>query len=75
MAALAPFGESLSPAPPPAFDPWFQARCPEIPLAGARGVLDLVEEGAGVPFIVRYRRDRTGNLDETDDEFSLSWAD
>ena len=55
----------VSPAPPPAFDPWFQARCPEIPLDGARGVLDLVDEGAGVPFIVRYRRDRTGNLDET----------
>ncbi len=65
MAALARFGESLSPAPPPAFDPWFQARCPEIPLEGARAILDLVEEGAGVPFIVRYRRDRTGNLDET----------
>jgi uncharacterized protein len=64
MAALAPFGEPVSPAPPPAFDPWFQARCPEIPLDGARSVLDLVEEGAGVPFVARYRRDRTGNLDE-----------
>ena len=64
MAALAPFGEPVSAALPPAFDPWFQARCPDIPLEGARAVLDLAAEGAGVPFIVRYRRDRTGNLDE-----------
>ncbi len=64
MAALAPFGEPVSTALPPAFDPWFQARCPGIPLQGAREVLDLAAEGAGVPFIVRYRRDRTGALDE-----------
>jgi uncharacterized protein len=65
MAALAPFGEPVSAALPAAFDPWFQARCPEIPLEGARRVLDLATEGAGVPFIVRYRRDQTGSLDES----------
>jgi uncharacterized protein len=65
MAALASFGEPVSAALPAAFDPWFQARCPEIPLDGARAVLDLAAEGAGVPFIVRYRRDRTGRLGES----------
>jgi uncharacterized protein len=48
---------------PPAFDPWFEARCPQIPLAGARAVLALAAEGATVPFIARYRRERTGGLD------------
>jgi len=49
---------------PPAFDTWFEARCPGIPLRGARAVLELAAEGATVPFITRYRKERTGNLDE-----------
>ena len=49
---------------PPAFDAWFEARCPAIPLRGARAVLELAADGATVPFITRYRKDRTGNLDE-----------
>ena len=49
---------------PPAFAAWFAARCPEIPLAGARAVLELAGDGATVPFITRYRKERTGNLDE-----------
>jgi uncharacterized protein len=49
---------------PPAFDPWFEARCPGIRLAGARAVLELAAEGATVPFITRYRKERTGGLDE-----------
>ena len=49
---------------PPAFDPWFAARCPDVPLAGARAALELAAEGATVPFITRYRKERTGNLDE-----------
>ncbi len=49
---------------PSAFDAWFVARNPEIRLAGARAVLDLAEGGATVPFIARYRKERTGNLDE-----------
>lgn len=51
--------ESL-PAPFPA---WFAARCPGIPVEGARAVLELAAEGATVPFIARYRKERTGNLD------------
>ena len=54
----------MSESPPPAFDPWFEARCPQIPLAGARAVLGLAAEGATVPFIARYRKERTGGLDE-----------
>ena len=49
---------------PSAFDSWFQARHPEIRLEGARAVLELAEGGATVPFIARYRKERTGNLDE-----------
>jgi protein Tex len=46
------------------FEPWFVARHPEVRLAGARAVLELAEGGATVPFIARYRKERTGNLDE-----------
>ncbi len=46
------------------FEPWFAARHPEVRLAGARAVLELAEGGATVPFIARYRKERTGNLDE-----------
>jgi uncharacterized protein len=49
---------------PAAFSPWFQARCPDIPLEGAVAVLDLAAAGSCAPFIARYRRERTGNLDE-----------
>ena len=63
MAGLALSGEHVS-ALPSALSPWFQARCPDIPVEGAFAVLDLVAGGATVPFIARYRRERTGNLDE-----------
>jgi protein Tex len=46
------------------FDTWFQSRNPDIPGAGASAVLRLVDEGATVPFIARYRKERTQNLDE-----------
>ncbi len=47
-----------------AFDSWFRARHPEIRLQGAHAVLELATGGATVPFIARYRKERTGNLDE-----------
>jgi len=47
-----------------AFHPWFLSRNPSIPLKGAFVVLKLVAEGGTVPFIARYRKDMTGNLDE-----------
>jgi uncharacterized protein len=48
---------------PSAFDAWFAARHPEIPVAAARAVLELAQAGAPCVFIARYRRDRTGGLD------------
>ncbi|MEC7523736.1 MAG: Tex family protein [Myxococcota bacterium] len=35
-----------------------------LPGAGVAAVLALLEEGATVPFIARYRKERTGGLDE-----------
>ena len=46
------------------FSSWFAAQQPKIPLAGAQAILALAEGGATVPFIARYRKEQTGNLDE-----------
>jgi uncharacterized protein len=35
-----------------------------IPLKGLTAVIELLDEGATVPFIARYRKEATGNLDE-----------
>ncbi|MBS1813318.1 MAG: RNA-binding transcriptional accessory protein [Acidobacteria bacterium] len=35
-----------------------------LPLAGIRSVMGLLDEGSTVPFIARYRKEATGNLDE-----------
>ncbi len=36
----------------------------DVPLKGANAVIELLDEGATVPFIARYRKEATGNLDE-----------
>ena len=46
------------------FETWFHARHPQVPLTGAHAVLRLADEGATVPFMARYRKEQTGNLDE-----------
>jgi uncharacterized protein len=46
------------------FADWLLRQHPAIPLAGAQAVLALAEGGATVPFIARYRKEQTGNLDE-----------
>lgn len=46
------------------FETWFQSVRPEIHAPSAQAVLKLVEEGGTVPFIARYRKEQTGNLDE-----------
>ncbi len=46
------------------FEQWFVEKHPEIPLRGALVVLMLAGEGATIPFIARYRKEKTGNLDE-----------
>jgi uncharacterized protein len=43
---------------------WLAAQHSQIPQAGAQAVLALSEGGATVPFIARYRKEQTGNLDE-----------
>ncbi len=46
------------------FDDWFHSRHATIPVASAKAVLALSEGGATLPFIARYRKEQTGNLDE-----------
>jgi protein Tex len=40
------------------------SRAANLPTAQVRGAAELLEEGATVPFIARYRKERTGGLDE-----------
>src|SRR5688572_11897535 len=59
--------ESTEPAAPsaPAYDPVPDlARELGLPPAGVRAAVELFDEGATVPFIARYRKERTGGLDE-----------
>ncbi len=37
---------------------------PNIPIKSAQSVIELTKEGATIPFIARYRKEKTGNLDE-----------
>lgn len=37
---------------------------PTIPFKSAQAVIELTKEGGTVPFIARYRKEKTGNLDE-----------
>jgi len=46
------------------FEAWFSAAHPPIPFRSAEAVLRLVADGGTVPFIARYRKEQTGNLDE-----------
>jgi protein Tex len=46
------------------FETWLPSLHAHIPLASAHAVLALTAEGATVPFIARYRKEQTGNLDE-----------
>ena len=57
---------------PQAFTSWFVARHPDIGMARANAVIELAGEGATVPFIARYRKERTGNLDEVQIQRALS---
>ena len=40
------------------------AKLLSVPLKGLAAVIELLDEGATVPFIARYRKEVTGNLDE-----------
>lgn len=43
---------------------FLQKVLPDVPAKSAHAVLELAAEGATVPFIARYRKEKTGNLDE-----------
>src|SRR5271163_1125151 len=40
------------------------AKTLNVPLKGLIAVIELLDEGGTVPFIARYRKEATGNLDE-----------
>lgn len=40
------------------------ARRLDLPVRGVKATVELLDEGATVPFISRYRKERTGSLDE-----------
>lgn len=46
------------------FQVWFSQKFPGISIQSATSVLTLAKEGSTVPFIARYRKEQTGNLDE-----------
>jgi uncharacterized protein len=48
----------------PSFESWFREHLPDVPFDGAREALALAAEGATVPFVARYRKERTENLGE-----------
>src|SRR5579863_5606072 len=39
-------------------------RLVQVPLKGLIATIELLDEGSTVPFIARYRKEATGNLDE-----------
>jgi uncharacterized protein len=40
------------------------AKLLKVPMAGLKATIELLDEGGTVPFIARYRKEATGNLDE-----------
>lgn len=43
---------------------FFKSRLPKINMHSVQAVMDLHKQGGTVPFIARYRKEKTGNLDE-----------
>ena len=46
------------------FEAYIKEQMPDISWSSAKAVLDLKNDGGTVPFIARYRKEKTGNLDE-----------
>lgn len=59
----------------PEFQSFLNFRKNSIPLKGIEAVLALAEEGGTVPFIARYRKEKTGNLDEVQVRSALELAE
>ena len=53
------------------FETWFKTQHPDISTTSALSVLRLAAEGATIPFMARYRKEQTGNLDEVAIQKSL----
>lgn len=53
------------------FETWFAQLHPQIPIRSVQAVLSLSGEGSTVPFMARYRKEQTGNLDEVQIQSSL----
>jgi uncharacterized protein len=51
-------------APSSTFEAWFSKKHPTIARSSALAVIRLAKDGATLPFIARYRKEQTGNLDE-----------
>ncbi|MCB9073399.1 MAG: RNA-binding transcriptional accessory protein [Bdellovibrionaceae bacterium] len=43
---------------------YLKDKLPAIPWKSAKAILELKAEGGTIPFIARYRKERTGNMDE-----------
>ena len=54
----------MTPHPFSSFNAWFQQFDKAISTKSIEAVLELKAEGATLPFIARYRKEKTGNLDE-----------
>lgn len=48
------------------FEAYLKDVLPSVPWKSAKAVIELKEEGATIPFIARYRKEKTGNLDEVE---------
>jgi uncharacterized protein len=57
------------------FETWFSAAHPQISTRSALAVIALSKEGATLPFIARYRKEQTGNLDEVAIQLTLDARD
>jgi uncharacterized protein len=63
-SAGASTSQEMIPGDPTEFARWFQEQFPTIPFRSALAVIRLAADNATVPFIARYRKEQTGNLDE-----------
>lgn len=46
------------------FEVFLKGKVPTVPWRSAKAVIELKNEGGTIPFIARYRKEKTGNLDE-----------
>lgn len=59
----------------PEFQNFLKAKNNKLPLKSIEAVLALKEEGGTVPFIARYRKEKTGNLDEVQVRDAIEFAE